>query len=73
MIIPYYPKTGAETMKPKKNKVITLKIEEDLLRELDKAAALKHITRSELIRRAIRWYLKEYGETPEPKIVKLES
>ena len=58
--------------KKPKNKVVTLKIEEDLFKELDKCATQKNITRSELIRRAIRWYLwylKEYGETPEPKIV----
>jgi len=59
--------------KKPKIKVVTLKIEEDLFKELDKCATQKNITRSELIRRAIRWYLKEYGETPEPKIVKLES
>ncbi|MEB3825421.1 MAG: ribbon-helix-helix protein, CopG family [Desulfurococcales archaeon] len=39
-------------------KVVTFKIEEDLLEKIDKYALDKNMTRSEVIRRAIKTYLE---------------
>jgi hypothetical protein len=39
---------------------VSFKIEADLLAELDVLAKEKGTTRSEIIRRALRWYIKSY-------------
>lgn len=54
-------------------RVVTFKVDEDLLEKLDTYARLKGMTRSEAIRKAIIKLLnEEYREvTPEPKIVKI--
>ncbi|MCE4606646.1 MAG: ribbon-helix-helix protein, CopG family [Desulfurococcales archaeon] len=39
-------------------KVVTFKIEEELLRRLDQFAASKNMVRSEVIRRALKTYLE---------------
>ena len=56
-------------------KVVTFKVEEELLERLDSYARLKGVTRSEIIRRAIELYLRleEKKIVPQPKIVKLTS
>ena len=56
-------------------RVITFKIDNDLLYRLDSYARLKGVTRSEVIRKAIELYLKleEYRVQPEPKVVRLNS
>jgi len=56
-------------------RVITFKIEEDLLEKLDSFARLKGITRREVIRKAIEMYLKleDYRIQPQPKYVRLLS
>ena len=56
-------------------RVITFKIDEDLLEELDSYAKLKGISRSEAIRRAIVQLLeREYKDIlPEPKVIRIYS
>ena len=56
-------------------RVITFKIEEDMLEKLDSFAKLKGVTRSEVIRKAIELYLRleDYKVQPQPKIVRLLS
>jgi metal-responsive CopG/Arc/MetJ family transcriptional regulator len=56
-------------------RVVTFKVEEELLRELDSFARLKGVTRSEVIRKAIELYLKleDYKIETKPKIVRLTS
>jgi len=56
-------------------KVVTFKVEEELLERLDSYARLKGVTRSEIIRKAIELYLRleEKKLVPQPKIVKLTS
>ena len=56
-------------------KVVTFKVEEELLERLDSYARLKGVTRSEIIRKAIELYLhlEEKKRVPRPKIVKLRS
>jgi len=56
-------------------KVVTFKVEEELLERLDSYARLKGVTRSEIIRKAIELYLRleEKRIVPQPKIVKLTS
>ena len=56
-------------------KVITFKLNEELLEELDSIARLEGTTRSEIIRRAIQLYirLRKKRYSPKPKIVKLKS
>jgi metal-responsive CopG/Arc/MetJ family transcriptional regulator len=39
---------------------VSFKIEADVLAELDAIARSKNMTRSEVIRRAIVWYIKSY-------------
>jgi metal-responsive CopG/Arc/MetJ family transcriptional regulator len=39
---------------------VSFKIEMDILAELDVLAKEKGTTRSEIIRRALRWYIKSY-------------
>lgn len=41
---------------------VTFKIDPDLLKELDAFAERRGMERSEVIRRAIAWYLKTYNE-----------
>ena len=56
-------------------RVVTFKIEEELLEALDTYAKIKGIPRSEVIRRAIQLYLRieEKNTRPEPKRIKLYS
>ena len=56
-------------------KVVTFKVEEELLERLDSYARLKGVTSSEIIRKAIELYLRleEKKLVPQPKIVKLTS
>jgi metal-responsive CopG/Arc/MetJ family transcriptional regulator len=46
-------------------RVITVKLEEDLLNELDNYAINKKLTRSDVVRMAIEEYLKAYSRTPK--------
>jgi metal-responsive CopG/Arc/MetJ family transcriptional regulator len=41
---------------------VSFKIDSDLLRELDEYARRRGMDRSEVIRRAIAWYLKSYAK-----------
>jgi len=56
-------------------RVVTFKVEEDLLEKLDSFARLKGVTRSEIIRKAIELYLRLEDENihPEPRFVRLMS
>lgn len=56
-------------------RVVTVKMEEELLERLDDFARLKGVTRSEVIRRAVELYLKleDYKVQPQPKYVRLFS
>ena len=56
-------------------RVVTFKVEEDLLERLDDFARLKGETRSEIIRQAIELYLRleDYKVQPQPKFVRLLS
>ena len=56
-------------------RVVTFKVDEELLERLDGFARLKGVTRSEVIRKAIELYLKleEYKVKPEPKVIRLLS
>ena len=56
-------------------RIVTFKIDEDLLSELDSFAKIKGVTRSEVIRKAIELYLKLATPMDELKIkkVRLES
>ncbi|ABM80515.1 ribbon-helix-helix protein, CopG family [Hyperthermus butylicus] len=56
-------------------RVVTFKVDEELLERLDTFARLKGVTRSEVIRKAIELYLKleDYKVKPQPKIVRLMS
>jgi len=56
-------------------RVVTFKVDEDLLERLDLFAKAKGVTRSEVIRKAIELYLKleEFKITPKVKIIRLES
>ncbi|BEP16762.1 ribbon-helix-helix protein, CopG family [Pyrofollis japonicus] len=56
-------------------RVVTFKVEEDLLEKLDSFARLKGVTRSEIIRKAIELYLRleDYKVQPQPKVVRLLS
>lgn len=56
-------------------RVVTFKVDEELLAKLDTFAKLKGVTRSEVIRKAIELYLKleDYRIQPQPKIVRLLS
>ena len=48
---------------------VSFKIEADLLRELDEYARRRNMDRSEVIRRAIAWYLKAFSRpSVTPKI-----
>ena len=48
---------------------VSFKIEVDLLRELDEYARRRNMDRSEVIRRAIAWYLKAFSRpSVTPKI-----
>jgi hypothetical protein len=48
--------------------VVSFKIEVDLLRELDVLAEERGTTRSEIIRRALRWYIKSLRPTVTPRM-----
>ncbi|HIQ03572.1 MAG TPA: ribbon-helix-helix protein, CopG family [Desulfurococcales archaeon] len=52
-------------------KVITFKIEEDLLARIDEYASSKGETRSEVIRRAIEMFLNSNGKSKKVKEVKV--
>lgn len=54
-------------------KVVTFKIEEELLQLLDMYAAQHKLNRSEVIRRAIERLLKEEGEKEDETKVKVEK
>ncbi len=56
-------------------KVVTFKVDEELLERLDEYARMKGVTRSEIIRRAIELYLRLEGRrvAPQPRIVRLTS
>jgi len=56
-------------------RVITFKVDEELLERLDYYARLKGVTRSEVIRKAIELYLKldEYKVRPQPRIIRLNA
>ncbi len=56
-------------------RVVTFKVDEELLERLDTFAKLKGIPRSEVIRKAIELYLRveERNTRPQPKIIKLYS
>jgi len=56
-------------------RVVTFKVEEDLLEKLDSLAKLKNTTRSDIIRKAIELYLRleDYRIQPHPKYVRLLS
>jgi metal-responsive CopG/Arc/MetJ family transcriptional regulator len=56
-------------------RIVTFKIPEELLDELDDMAAALQITRSEAIRRALELWMKLNREKtkPKPKVVKLLS
>ena len=56
-------------------RVVTFKIEEDLLEKVDSYARLKGVTRSEVIRKALELYLRleDYRVQPQPKYVRLMS
>ena len=56
-------------------RVVTFKIDEDLLERLDSMARLKGVPRSEIIRRAIEIYLRmeESKQRIEPRIIRLTS
>lgn len=61
---------GASAMR-----VVTFKLEEDILEKLDGLAREKGVTRSEVIRKAIELYLKleDFRIQPQPKVVRLLS
>jgi len=42
-------------------KIITVKVEEELLRRIERVAAEEKVTRSELVRRAIKEYIERRG------------
>jgi len=54
-------------------KVVTFKVDEELLERLDEYARLKGVTRSEVIRKAIELYLRVEGKrlAPQPRIVRI--
>ena len=56
-------------------RVVTFKVDEQLLSKLDSLARLKGVPRSEIIRQALELYLKlaDYREQPPYKHVKLMS
>ena len=56
-------------------RVVTFKVEEDLLDRLDSFARIKGVTRSEVIRKAIELYLRleDHKFDHEPKVVRLMS
>lgn len=56
-------------------KVVTFKIDEELLQELDLWAQIEGVSRSELIREAVKRYLRDKWKrmNPQPKIVRLTS
>ncbi len=56
-------------------RVVTFKVDEELLERLDSFARLKGLPRSEIIRRAIELYLRleEKKQVIQPKVVRLYS
>lgn len=59
-------------------RVVTFKVDEKLLERLDSFAKLEGVSRSEVIREAIKLYLYLYEKyekkvSPKPKIVRLTS
>jgi metal-responsive CopG/Arc/MetJ family transcriptional regulator len=56
--------------------VVSFKIDVDLLRELDEYARRRGMDRSEVIRRAIAWYLKSFSRptvTPRMTVYDVSS
>lgn len=56
-------------------RVVTFKVDEELLERLDSYARLKGVPRSEVIRKAIELYLRleERKQAIQPRIVRLYS
>jgi len=56
-------------------RVISLKLDEELLERLDSYARMKGVTRSEVIRKAIELYLRleDYKVQPPPRVIRLTS
>ena len=56
-------------------RVVTFKVDEELLERLDSFARLKGVPRSEVIRKAIELYLRleERKQAIQPRIVRLYS
>ena len=56
-------------------RVVTFKMDEDLLYKLDTYVNIKGTTRSEVIRKAIELYLKleDWKIEPRPRIIRLDS
>ncbi len=54
-------------------RVVTFKIEEDLLELLDRYAIQNHLYRSEAIREAIRHFVKKQLETETVPVAKVEK
>ena len=53
-------------------RIITVKIPEELVEKIDRRAIMLGISRSELIRRAIEWYLDEPNKLPyKPRIERI--
>ena len=50
-------------------KVITFKVDLDLISQLDRFAVSKNLTRSEVIRRAIRSYIRNHREIRTRRLV----
>ena len=50
--------------------MVSIKIDEDLLRRVDEAAREQGISRSELFRRAVRLWLEERGGRPKPFVTR---
>jgi metal-responsive CopG/Arc/MetJ family transcriptional regulator len=47
---------------------VSFKIDVDLLKKLDEYAKSRGTTRSEIIRRALRWYIKSLRPTVTPRM-----
>lgn len=49
-------------IRPKQNKLVAFKLDDQMLQDLDREAKLFQTSRSEIIKVAIREYLATYGE-----------
>jgi len=54
-------------------RVVTFKIEEDLLELLDRYAIIYNLNRSEAIRKAIEWFVKKELEKDTVPVAKVEK